>query len=399
MPETSSEPVEAARAGFYGALAEHDRDALFDRAPCGYVSTSPDGTIVSVNQTFLTLTGFTRAQLVGRRTFADLLTGGGRIYHETHHRPMLHVDGAARELALDIVRADGRRLPALVNSVLERDGDGAPHAVRIAVFDATERRGYEEELLRQRRRAEESEAHARAVARTLQAVLLPPDPPVIPGLDVGGAFRPAGHGDEIGGDFYDIFQVGLDDWVVAIGDVCGKGVDAAVITAIARHTIRASAVHLPSGADVLAELNQVIHDHGADRYCTVALVRLRRAGAGWRASICSGGHPLPRLQRRDVVSAAGAHGSLLGIFPEVHLTEVDVDLGEDDRLVLYTDGVTEARRGGVELGLAGLDAVIAGGTASASALAEAIAARVVGFQEGHTSDDLAVVVVAARTPG
>ena len=266
-------------------------------------------------------------------------------------------------MALDIVRADGRRLPASVNSVLDRDGEGAPLAVRIAVFDATERRGYEEELLRQRRRAEESEAHARAVAQTLQAVLLPPAPPAIPGLEVGGAFRPAGHGDEIGGDFYDIFQVGVDDWVVAIGDVCGKGVDAAVITAIARHTIRASAVHLPSGTDVLAALNQVVRDHDTDRYCTVALVRLRRAGAGWRASICSGGHPLPRLQRRNVVSAVGEHGSLLGIFAEIHLTEVDVDLGEGDRLVLYTDGVTEARRGDVELGLAGLDGVIAGGTA------------------------------------
>ena len=113
---------------------------------------------------------------MGRRSFVDLLTGGGRIYHETHYAPMLQMQGMAREIALDIVGADGRRIPALVNAVLERDAAGAPIVVRAAVFDATERREYERELLRSKQRAEESEAEA-AAARSHPAADLDPAGP------------------------------------------------------------------------------------------------------------------------------------------------------------------------------------------------------------------------------
>ena len=86
----------------------------------------PDGTIIKVNQTFLTLTGYDREQLIGQVRFVQLLSAGGRIYHETHYAPMLSMHGEAHEIALDIIRADGSRLPVLVNSVLERDAHGAP---------------------------------------------------------------------------------------------------------------------------------------------------------------------------------------------------------------------------------------------------------------------------------
>ena len=88
--------------------------------------------IVKVNRTFLTLTGHAREDIVGRRTFSSLLTAGGRIYHETHYAPMLRMQGRVREIALDVVCADGRRLPVLVNSVLERDADGAPRVIRTS---------------------------------------------------------------------------------------------------------------------------------------------------------------------------------------------------------------------------------------------------------------------------
>jgi sigma-B regulation protein RsbU (phosphoserine phosphatase) len=287
---------EEAIGAFHDALLDDDPAALYDRAPCGYVSTLPDGTIVKANATFLTLTGYEREELVGRRTFADLLTAGGRIYHETHYAPMLQLQGGARAIALDIVCADRTRLPVLVNAVLERSADGQPVVVRAAVFDATDRRGYERELLRAKERAEASEARAVALARTLQQTLIPPTPPTIPGLDVAAAYRPAGDGSEVGGDFYDVFEVSTGDWVVAIGDVQGKGVEAAVVTALARHTIRAAAVDQSEPSQILTTLNTVLlRDDPTGRLCTVTVVRLRRAGGAWTATTSCGGHPAPLL--------------------------------------------------------------------------------------------------------
>ncbi|HEX2179316.1 MAG TPA: SpoIIE family protein phosphatase, partial [Actinomycetota bacterium] len=334
---------EEALEGFYGALVDDDAQELYDRAPCGYLSTTPEGTIIKVNQTFLTWTGYTQSELLGRRTFAELLTAGGRIYHETHYAPMLQMQGIAREIALDIVCADGRRLPALVNSVLERK-DGAAAVIRTAIFDATERRKYERELLQARRRAEESERKARELVQTLQKTLIPPAAPDIPGLDLSAVYRASGNGDEVGGDFYDVFEIGAGDWMVSVGDVRGKGVEAAVVTALARHTIRAAAVRHPRPSQVLSVLNEVIFRHDTDRFCTAVLVRLRKEGRGWRASIACGGHPLPLLARAGAGPVPfGAPGLLLGSFEDPAFEDCETKLEPGDILVLYTDGVTEAR--------------------------------------------------------
>ncbi len=131
---------EAATEAFYSALLTDDAEALYERAPCGYLSTTPEGTIIKVNTTFLTLTGYERNDLLGRRAFAELLTPGGRIFHETHYAPMLQMQGFVREIAVDLVRADRSRLSVLLNASLLRSSDGDPQLVRLAVFDATERR-------------------------------------------------------------------------------------------------------------------------------------------------------------------------------------------------------------------------------------------------------------------
>jgi sigma-B regulation protein RsbU (phosphoserine phosphatase) len=390
--------TEEARAAFQEALRDDDPEGLYDRAPCGYLSTTPDGTIVKVNGTFLILTGYAREDLVGKRTFASLLTAGGRIYHETHYAPMLRMQERVREIAFEVVTADGGRLPVLVNAALERDPQGEPVVVRTAVFDATERREYERELLRAKQRAEESEARATALARTLQQTLIPPMPPDIPGLDVAAAYRPAGDGQEVGGDFYDVFEVGPDDWVVAIGDVCGKGVDAAVVTALVRYTIRAAAVRLAKPGETLAVVNDVLLHHRTERFCTVMLLRLCREDGGWTAHIGSGGHPLPLLARADgPVEPAGLPGSLLGVVEGADVPDAELALRPGDALVLYTDGVTEARRDGEFYGEARLVARIganAGSDArSAEALTDAILADVLEFQRGDARDDIAVVAV------
>ena len=142
-------------------LFEENIEDLYDNAPCGYLSSLPGGLIVKVNQTFLSWTGYRREDLVGRRRFQDLLTAGGRIFHETHYAPLLRMQGAVREIAVDVVCADGRRLPALINSVLKKDEEGTPLLVRTTVFNATDRKEYERELLRERQRAEQ-EARAKS---------------------------------------------------------------------------------------------------------------------------------------------------------------------------------------------------------------------------------------------
>jgi sigma-B regulation protein RsbU (phosphoserine phosphatase) len=380
---------------FYDALLDDDPESLYDRAPCGYLSTTPDGTIVKVNETFLTLTGYERGDLLGRRSFASLLSAGGRIYHETHYAPMLRMSGVAREIALDLVRADGSRLPVLVNSVLDRDAAGDARVIRTAVFDATQRREYERELLRAKQRAEESEAHALVLARTLQQTLIPPTPPEIPRLDVAAAYRPAGDGGEVGGDFYDVFQVAPGEWVVAIGDVCGKGVDAAVVTAMVRYTLRAAAVRVASPAEALAIVNDVLLRQDVDRFCTVLVLRLREDGGGWRATVASGGHPCPLLLRDgEEPEPFGDDGSLVGALEDAtSWRDAETVLRPRDVLVLYTDGVTEGRRGDEFYGEARLADTARRSAASAGAVAGALVSDVVAFQHGDTRDDVAVVAV------
>ncbi len=144
---------------------DDDPDDLYEYAPCGYLTTLPDGTIVKVNQTFLSWTGYTRNELVGHRRFRDVLTAGGKIYHETHYAPLLRMQDEVQELAFDVVCADGRELPTLVNSALGRDTAGQPRAIRTMIFNATERRSYERELLIARKAAETSERQVRALQR------------------------------------------------------------------------------------------------------------------------------------------------------------------------------------------------------------------------------------------
>ncbi len=387
---------ELAAEAFRKALLEDDPVQLYEQAPCGYLSTTPEGRIVKTNTTFRTWTGYTVEELL-ERSFVDLLPVGGRIYHETHYAPMLRLQGSVREIAVDVVRKDGSRLPVLVNARLDRDEEGRPLVVRIALFDATERRRYERELLHAKQRAEDSEERARSLARTLQQTLIPPTPPEIPGLDVAAAYRPAGDGSTVGGDLYDVYPLGTDDWGLVLGDVCGKGVDAAVVTALARYTVRALAVELERPSDVLASLDQVVQGHETDRFCTVVLARLRQRDDGWYVTLGTGGHPPPVLVRRDGrPELVPLEGSIVGVLAEPEFCDLELQLDPGDVLLLYTDGVTEARHGreffGDERLLEG-----AGHGGSAADMVAALVEQVMVFQAGETRDDIAVLAI--RVPG
>ncbi len=375
---------------------------LYENAPCGFLSSLPDGTIVKVNQTLLTWTGYQRHDLIGRKRFSQLLSAGGRIFYETHYAPLLHMQGAVKEIAVELVCADGRQLPVLVNSVVKEGGTSSRGVIRTTVFDATDRRRYEQELLAARQRAEEAEARARLLAQTLQESFIPPAPPRIPGLDIAAAYRPAGRGDEVGGDFYDIFETARGDWAVILGDVCGKGAEAAGITALARYTVRAAAMRTRRPRLVLATLNEALVRQSASRFCTVVYARLRVGPEGRpiRMTIASGGHPPPvRLGSAGPPATVGTPGPLLGVFDDAAGPETTVDLAPGDVVVFHTDGVTEGRRGREFYGDDRLHRLLSAcRDHDAAAIATRLVEEVLAFQSGQSRDDIAVVVVKVPDP-
>jgi phosphoserine phosphatase RsbU/P len=386
---------------FYSALADDDPAELYDNAPCGYLSTLPDGTIVKANTTFLTWTGYDRDALIGRRRFQDLLAVGDRIFYQTHSAPMLLMQGMLREIAIQVVGASGSRLPMLMNALVKWGEDGQPLVIRTVVFDASERLAYERELMSARRRAEESEARARVLAETLQRSFLPPDIATVPGLDIGGAYRPAGDGSEVGGDFYDVFRTGRQTWGIVLGDVCGKGASAAVVTALARYTVRAEALHVSSPAAVLAGLHQALLTYYPQTFITALYLLLEQVPEGHRLTMATGGHPLPLCRRADgSTETLGCPGSFLGMEEVPSVSESAAVLRPGDMVVLYTDGVTEAHEGDAFFGETGIAEVLAASAGlTAQAVADGIVAAALAFQHGLARDDIAVVVVREPEPG
>ena len=483
-------------------LLEEQADELYEDAPCGYISAAPDGELVKVNRTLLTWTGYTREELLGRR-FQDLLTAGGRIYHETHYAPLLRMQGAVREIALEIVRADGRHLPVLVNSVLRTDEEGRPLLVRTTVFDATHRRQYERELVlanereRDARRrmerlqrlsaalaaavdtremaasavaalaedlgaedvalalvdpnagqleiagrhrddtpaaladdartaieqimragrmllwsaaaagvasprpspvpqdarvqalavlplaargapigallvtfaaprefgAEElsfmdacvaqcSQALERArlydnqrtIAHALQQSLLAGDPPQDPRFAVASCYLPAVRSLDVGGDWHDTFTVGEDTIGVVVGDVVGRGIEAATAMGQLRSAARALGGAGFGPAEVLERLDRFVEQLPRGRFATVVYAELDlRAG---RLRYASAGHPPPLLlvpgepplllwegRSTPLGSRLGRRSDAVG----------EVDLAPGARVLLYTDGLIERR--------------------------------------------------------
>ncbi|AXT84922.1 histidine kinase [Aeromicrobium sp. A1-2] len=371
-----------------------DAQRMYDMAPCGYVTVAWSGTILAVNRTFLQWTGYTAESLVGVRTFVDLLSRATAVYSETHLRPMLLMGSSVREIALELVCADGSRLAVLLNASLERADNGEPEVMRVVVFDASERRAYERELFRAKERAEASEAHARLLARTLQDTLIPPSPPQVPGLEIAAAYRPAGDGEEVGGDFYEVFQRRAGEWVVVLGDVCGKGVDAAVVTALVRYSLRAAVVERESPAAAMDLLNRIVLDHDTDRFCTIVLMYLRQSDRGWVADVCTAGHPAPVLvQPGQAPHAEQAISSLVGVLDDPVFVDAHLELAPGDLLLLYTDGVTEGRRDTDFFGEERMHASIETHRVSAAAVVAGLLADVLDFQRGRTTDDLALVAL------
>ncbi|CAM5643762.1 hypothetical protein STENM223S_02290 [Streptomyces tendae] len=299
-------------------------------APCGYLSTQLDGRIAKVNATLLSWLGHRRDDLVGRRRFTDLLTVGGRLYHETHFAPLLRMQGEISGIALELKAADGTRLPVLITSTVKTAVDGQPLLIRTTVFDARDRRAYETELLRARQEADRERDRLQTLATTLQKTLLPPTLVDVPGLEVAAHYHIASV-DKVGGDFYDLFPLAAGTWGLFLGDVCGKGTAAAAIASLARYTLRAAAVYDPDPAAVLGNLNTVLnHEYnGTDpRFCTVVfgLLTPDPDRGGFRITLASGGHPPALLMRADGTAdfLPTPGGQLIGVLPDAHIATTTV---------------------------------------------------------------------------
>ena len=488
-------------------LADSAED-LFDHAPCGYLSTTPDGTIVRVNQTFLTWTGLDRGALVGLKRFQDLLTGGGRIYHETHYAPLLRMQGAVREIALEIVCADGSRLPVLVNSTLLTDAAGEPRGVRTTVFNATDRKAYEQELLHLRKAEAEARERAehlqeltaiaarriatlaaisraldeaqgvsaranrlvgmlvpeladgalvvlaealgqpvatvaqtgatgreggrlvdavlrdgrsrvgddgaglvlrargrvvgalaiiragagaygeddlpflqeiadraaitlenallyeeqRGVAETLQRSMLAGALPEDGRFTVAAYYQAAVVNLEVGGDWHDIFRIGTDRLGLVVGDVVGRGVDAASAMGQLRSAARALGLAGLGPAAVLERLDDFVEDLPLARSATVAYAEVALDG-GEMTYACAG-HPPP------IVLEPGGEPELLwdgrsaplGAYTRsLERPQATRSMPSGARLLLYTDGAVERRDRALDIGIAGLAERVADG--------------------------------------
>jgi serine phosphatase RsbU (regulator of sigma subunit) len=251
-------------------------------------------------------------------------------------------------------------------------------------------------------RLHEQQAH---IAGVLQHSLLPRSLPRISGFEVASRFLAAGEAYEVGGDFYDLFPNGGGTWSAVIGDVCGKGPEAAALTSLARYTIRTASSPETLPSEVLRTLHESINEERSDqRFCTAALARIAAPANGngeARLTVSLGGHPLPLILRKNgSVDRVGEPGSLLGALPSPSLADVDAKLSVGDALVLYTDGMIEPGDRTDGDGPDWLARQLAGTNGgSAEDVAESLAAAAIARQGGEPRDDIAVLVLYRSDAG
>lgn len=358
--------------------------AQVEASPDGLLVVSADGTTLSVNGRFAEVWGLAPDVLDTAQPDAPLTAAAGRVADPAAFvARMQQVDRAAGGPRHDeVVLTDGRVLDCYGTPL--HDGDGAYLGWAWYFRDVSAHKRTEAEL--------------RRLAETLQASLLPPRPPQVPGMQVATRYRPAAQAPGVGGDFFDVFRLRSNDWGLVIGDVCGKGAQAAALTALARYSLRAAAVHNEAPADVLRELNDALLDEPdlGDRFCSVVFARLELDVCGAWVTLACGGHPQPTVVRRaGWIDVRGQPGMLLGLFDDPDLADDRVGLGPGDALVFCTDGITEARNAAGEMfadeALPTL--LLESADADAQHIADRVVAEALAHAAGSVHDDVAVLVV------
>ena len=248
-------------------------------------------------------------------------------------------------------------------------------------------------------------AERTATSRALQRSLLPPELPELPGVDVGVVYEASGEGNEVGGDFYDVFPLTNEagaPFAFAVGDVCGKGPEAAAVTGLARHALRLLGRRGDDIPEVLSHLNAAVLAEGPRaRFVTLVYGEARRReDGGLQLRLASAGHPSPVVVRADgTATAVASGGDLLGVFEHASTVVDDITLAPGDALVCFTDGVTERRDDGRMLGEEGVLAALSGATGlDAAGLARRLEQAVSRFTTAPARDDVAILVIRPRPP-
>ncbi len=233
------------------------------------------------------------------------------------------------------------------------------------------------------------------IAHTLQQSLLPEELPEIPGYQLASAYIPAYEDNEVGGDFYDVWQAN-GRWFLAIGDVTGKGVEAAALTSLVRHTLRATSDFRASPAELLAHLDATLKRQRRRSVCTAICARVESDGV----TLAVAGHPLPIRVTRTGAEQVGEFGALLGAFDDAGWQDAHLDLAPGNSLVFFTDGVTDAvGKDGERYGLQRLrDALAHCDDSPARTLIQTVTGAIAAFQVGAHADDTAIVALHRRTP-
>ncbi len=342
------------------------RSLIVDNMTDGVFVIDAFDRIVDVNPSGARALGLSSNRLVGC-SLPDVLHQVGGVESGPDDLT-LEVDGATRTY-------DVQRRPL-------HDRAGRPAGELVVLRDITERVRAElrlQHLLDERSR----------VAAALQTSLTPASLPTIPGIELASRFEPAGDGSEIGGDFFDVFPLDQDTWGVFLGDVSGKGAEAAAVTALARYTLRtlADPDHLPSST--LAELNtRMLAAITNEMHCTLVYGILRRRASGAELTLSLAGHHPPLVGRADHgTEDVGHYGTALGLIEDPELYDASVVLGPGDTLCLFTDGLVEARDGAELFGSERAAAVL---DQCAQQSIDDIAGQLVDAARGfHHSDELA----------
>ena len=231
------------------------------------------------------------------------------------------------------------------------------------------------------------------IARVLQESLLPPSLPTMPGFEIASYYRPSRAGFDVGGDFYDVFQLADGDWAVLVGDVCGKGPEAAAVTGLVRHSIRTAAMTGRRPGNVLAIANrEMLRQELGDRFCSVVLMRVHADRDGATLRVSTGGHPLPIVRRADGgLEEIREPGMLLGIDDDAEFSEVAARLDRSECVILFTDGLAD----GAESQFTDdrLASVLSSAPRNVPSLVASVERLVEGLSPDEHTDDVAVVVL------
>jgi serine phosphatase RsbU (regulator of sigma subunit) len=269
-------------------------------------------------------------------------------------------------------------------------------AESLRVFDAADL-AFAQEIARRAAVAVENArlyTERSAAADTLQRSLLPESLPRLAGFQLAASYRPGARGTDVGGDFYDVFAVG-GGFMVVLGDVTGKGVRAAALTSLARHTARNAAVFVePRPGEVLRRVDGVLREHETPALVTIACAMFEVEDGGVRMTVASGGHPLPiRVTAAGGVAEVGEHGMLLGAFGDGTWPERSMLLADGDTVLFYTDGVIDTPGSDRRFGEERLLDTVALAPRDPDGLVASIDAAVVEFQHGRPGDDRAMLAL------